>query len=579
MGAVGYLTPTRLPGTPLVTLAGDCLRQNGLVSSVGQARAAFARQSWREAFVGFTAAEGAQLEPGDHERLAVCAYLLGEDERAAAAWEAAHRVALEAGDAASAARYAFWLAFCLMMRAQMAQAGGWLGRAEGVLAEADVDCAARGYLLIPQVLGLLGDDPAAAGDLAQRALAVAERFDEPDLAAFGTLAHGQALLAMGDTAKGIARLDEVMLSVAGGDVGPITTGIVYCAVILECMNLFDLARATEWTGALGLWCDAQPDLVPYRGQCLVHRSQLLQASGDWPGAMKMAEAACARLTDPPHPALGLACYQEAELRRLVGAFDDAENGYRRASRHGRQPMPGLALLELDRGDAAAAAASIRRALAEGVDSAARPALLAAAVGIFSVTGDRDDARSAADELVAAATRPWTSGVLRALAKHASGSVLLLEGDPAAALAELRAAGDLWRTLHMPHEAARTAVVIGLACAALGDRVAADVEFDNARAVFRELGAAPELQRLVRLTGGASDDEPVVSPTEADLPALSPREREVLALVAEGKTNRDIAAALMISQHTAGRHVENIFAKLGVTSRAAATAFAYEHGLL
>jgi DNA-binding NarL/FixJ family response regulator len=169
-------------------------------------------------------------------------------------------------------------------------------------------------------------------------------------------------------------------------------------------------------------------------------------------------------------------------------------------------------------------------------------------------------------------------MLRALANHASGSVLLGEGDPAGALSELRAAADAWRAQHMPYEGARTAVMVGLACAALGDQVAADLEFDNATAAFTELGAAPDLQRMAALTGGPVDIG--ATPTgSGGLPALSAREREVLALVAAGKTNRDIATTLVISQHTASRHVENIFAKLGVTSRAAATAYAYKHGLL
>ena len=182
-----------------------------------------------------------------------------------------------------------------------------------------------------------------ARDLAARAAEIGDRLGDSDLWALATLGHGQALIAIGDVAGGFAQLDTVMVSLSAGEVGPIAAGIVYCAVLLECMQLFDLKRAAEWTDALGAWCDAQPDLVPYRGQCLVHQSQLQQAAGDWPGAITSAEAACRRLTDPPHPALGLAHYQEGELRRLVGAFEQAEVDYRHASRHGYDPVPGLAL--------------------------------------------------------------------------------------------------------------------------------------------------------------------------------------------------------------------------------------------
>jgi ATP/maltotriose-dependent transcriptional regulator MalT len=541
-----------------------------MAHSVERARAAFARRDWADAFAAFaaTAAQG-PLEAADHERLAVCAYLVGQDEVCARSWEAAHRTALEAGDAAHSARSAFWLAFCLMMRGQMAQAGGWLGRAERLVEESAPGCAASGYLLIPRLLGALEEgDAATAATLAVEATDTGNRLADPDLRAFGTLGHGQALLAMGDPAAGMARLDEVMVAVTAGEVGPITSGIVYCAVILECMRLFDLRRATEWTAALSAWCDAQPALVPYRGQCLVHRSQLQQAAGNWPDALTTAAAACLRLADPVHPALGLAFYQEAELHRLVGAFAEAEHEYRQAARHGLDPIPGLALLKLAGGDAGAAAETIRRALQEAASPRERPALLAAAVDILGAVGDRPGVRSAAGELATIAASS-TSQVLWAMAAQATGAALVGEGDPVAGLAELRVAATSWRALHMPYEVARVEVLLGLACSALGDRTSAALEFDTARQAFTDLGAIPDLERLAALTGPPVSDESV----------LSHRECQVLALVAAGRTNREIAAALVISQHTAGRHVENIFAKLGVNSRAAATAYAYEHHLL
>ncbi len=542
------------------------------------ARAAFARHAWSEAFAGFAAADEEPLDAADHERMAISAYLIGADDACVSAWESAHRATLAAGDAAGAARGAFWLGLILMLRGQMAPAGGWLTRAQTLVETAQLDCPAAGYLLIPRLLEALeSGDAAAARDLAVAATNVGRRFGDADLCAFGTLGHGQALIALDDTAGGTARLDEAMVSVTAGEVGPITTGIVYCAVILECMQLFDLQRATEWTEALRAWCDDQPDLVPYRGQCLVHRSQLMQASGDWTGAMTLAAAARERLDDPPHPALGLACYQAAELHRLTGAFDAAELEYRHASRNGREPMPGLALLELAHGDVAAAAATIRRALEEHGSTVERPALLAAAVDIARVGGDLANARAAVDELRVIAARS-SSAVLRSMAAQASGTVLVCEGDAVAALTELRAAAAGWQSLHMPYEGARVATLIGLACSMLGDRISARIEFDNARETFVTLGAVPDVERLDLLQAGLVHDDhaPGGAPQS---PILSARELEVLTLVCAGRTNREIAAELAISAHTVSRHVEHIFAKLDVTNRAAATAYAYANSLL
>ena len=448
----------------------------------------------------------------------------------------------------------------------MAQASGWLTRSRRLVGGAGVDCAASGYLLIPELLGVLEADPVVAHDLAVRAIDIGSRLDDGDLRAFGLLGRGQALIAMGRTAEGFSCLDDVMLSATGGEVGPITAGVVYCAVILECMAQFDLARASEWTAALAEWCATQPDLLPFRGQCLVHRSQLQQAAGDWTSAVATAEEARRRLADPPHPALGLARYQQGELHRLLGDAERAAAAYRDASRLGRDPMPGMALLELVR-DQTAAAASIRRALREARTATERPALLSAAVDIFQACGDAVAARSAAEELATMAFAS-TSRVLRAMAAHATGTVLIVEGEPAAALQHFRSAAQSWRTLQMPYEAARTTVAIGLACAALSDRAAADLEFGNAREAFLTLGAEPDVDRVNTLAGG---------PPSAD--HLSDRERDVLTYLAAGKTNKVIAEVLGISPHTVRRHVEHIFTKLGVKSRAAATAHAYEHGLL
>ncbi len=529
--------------------------------------------AWADTFRSLVAAAPEELTAADLEVLAVAAYLRGEDDISTTAWESAYGRHLEEGENAEAARCSFWLGLTLMLNGRMAHASGWLSRTRGAVGD-DPECAATGYLLIPELLATLDSDPNAAADLAAEASAIGVSFDDADLVALATLGHGQALIARGDITDGLAKLDEVMLSVEARDVGPIASGIVYCAVILECMQVLDLARALEWTNALDDWCRAQPELVPFRGQCLVHRSQLLQVAGEWEEAMAAVALARERLSDPPHPALGLAHYQEAELLRVLGTLEGAADAYARASRAGHEPLPGLALLSLDRGDVQAASASIRRGLEEARQPARRAALLSAAVEIFRAEGDREAAADAAAELQrVAAGSP--SEVVRAMADEAVGAVRLDGGEISGALTALRAAAGMWQRLAMPYEAARTGVLMGLACAASGDATTASLELDNAKDTFTMLGARSALARLQPMTGGLGN-----SPRpQSGGAALSTRELEVLARVATGRTSREIAEELTISRHTVRRHLDNIYAKLGVNSRAAATAYAYEHDLL
>jgi ATP/maltotriose-dependent transcriptional regulator MalT len=538
-----------------------------MATTVEEARKAFARQAWGDAYALLAAED--PLAADDLERLAVAAHLVGRDEASTRAWERAHHERARLGEHDRAAQCAVWLAIGLMLRGEMAQAAGWFARATRLLDEVGGDFAARGYLQVPLFLEVLGGgDHAAALGLADEIVATAKRFDDKDLLALGILARGQASLALGDIARGMNLLDEVMVAVATGDVSPIPAGIVYCAVIEACMDVLDLRRAAEWTEALDHWCDGQPDLVPYRGQCLVHRSQVLQAHGAWTEAVTEAERARKRLSEPAHPALGLALYQQGELHRLCGNVAEAERAYRAASEQGREPAPGFALLRLAERKLDAAVAAIRRMVEESRGQLTRPAMLAAFVEIMLVTGDVDAAREAAEELTTIADTIDVP-LLHAVAAYETGSVLLAQGDLGSALASLRRARTWWHDLEMPYDVARARVQIGLACRALGDNDAADLELDGARVAFERLGARPDLDRLAALIQHGEQTRPA---------GLTERECEVLRLVAAGSSNREIATALVISEHTVGRHVQNIFVKLRVSSRAAATAYAYEHGL-
>jgi DNA-binding NarL/FixJ family response regulator len=299
---------------------------------------------------------------------------------------------------------------------------------------------------------------------------------------------------------------------------------------------------------------------------MVHRSQVMQSCGAWADAEVEAERARRALSDPVHPALGLAFYQLGELHRLRGELDDAERAYRAASAQGREPAPGFALLRLAQGSITAAVAAIRRMLEESQGRLTRATVLASAVEVQLAAGDRDAALAAGDELGKIADAVDTP-LLRAIADYAIGTVMLAGGDAPAALAALRRACAGWQALGMPYDVARARVQIALTCRALGDADAAGMVLDAARGTFEHVGALPDLARVVALT-------------QPGRPApLTARECEVLRHLARGGTNREIAAALVISEHTVARHVQNIFAKLGIPSRAAATAYAYRHGVV
>jgi DNA-binding CsgD family transcriptional regulator len=533
-------------------------------------REAFARQAWGDAHANLSAADAqSSVEIDDLERLAIAAHMLGLVDDATHAWERAHQAAVRAGDPARAARHAFHLIMGFGGRGEFAQASGWFARAVRLVDEAGPDCVERGYLLIPQALRSLDEgDPSAAFDFFAQAAAIADRFDDLDLATLGRLGRGQSMIALGRTAEGVALLDEAMVAVTSGEVSSINVGIVYCAAIDAFQSLFDLRRAQEWTAALSHWCDSHPDMVPFRGRCLVYRADLMRFHGLWQDAIAEARRAHDWLSRPPiEPAIGENHYLQAELHRLRGDRAKAELDYREASRWGRPPDPGLALLRLADGDREAAAAAIRRAIVEA-DAFTRPRLLEPSVEIMLALGDIVAARAAAEELAGLADQSGAA-LLQALAIRSNAAVLLAEGDARGALAAARRAWALWQALDSPYEAARVRVQIGLACRALGDDGTAELELGEARRVFAELGATPDLARVDRLLGGADASRPG---------GLSLREVEVLGLVADGRTNRDIAAELVISERTVDRHVSNIFAKLGVSSRAAATAYAYEHGL-
>ncbi len=534
-------------------------------------RLAVEKRAWADAYeILSEAARSSGLDAADLERLATAAYLSGHDLESTDAWERAHLARLDVGDFEDAVRCAFWLGFGLIVRGEMARGGGWMERARVLVDEHELDCAESGYLLVPEALAALGSgDATRAQALFEDVLATARRFDDSDLNALAMLGAGQAQVEMGRITNGVGLFDQAMVSVLADEVSPVVAGIVYCAVIDQCQGAFDVRRAREWTAALNRWCEEQQGLVPYRGQCLVHRSQILHLQGAWSEALGEAKRARDRLAEPPHPAIGMAHYQLGEIYRLRGEFEEAERSYQRANEHGRSPLPGLSLLRLAQRRVDGAAASIERAVAEVSDRSTRARLLPAYVEIMLAAKFVGRAKEASMELSDVAAETGFA-YLEAAAAHGGGAVLLAEGHLMPALHSLREAWQNWQELEAPYEAARTQILIAVACQELDDHDGAALEYQTACRIFEQLGAAPDLKRAAEVVGGDRSGSTEI---------VTPRELEVLRLLAAGETNREIAASLTISEKTVERHVSNIFTKVGVSNRAAATAYAYENGLV
>ena len=536
------------------------------------AREAYARRAWAQAheLLG-RADEGASLAPEDLERLAVAAYMLGLDDQQLEALARAHHAHLRDGDRRGAVRAAFWLGVHLVIRGETGRATGWLGRARRLLEHEAGDCVERGYLASADALRCM-----AAGDwggtraAAAYAVGAGERFGDPDLVALGLSDLGRALIEEGSVAEGLGKLDEAMVAVTAGELSPVVTGFVYCGVIEGCHATYELGRAREWTAALTDWCAQQPDLVPFTGTCLLHRAEILQVRGAWDEALaeaRLARRRFARRQD--RRAAGEASYRCGEVLRLRGLLAGAERAFRDASRHGREPQPGLALLRLAQGRVEAASAAIRGVVDAAAGWAERARLLPAYVEIALAAGDLEGARAACDELDEIAEANGRV-MLLACAAQALAAVELAAGAARAAAPPPRRAARGGRAPAAPAEAARARLLVAAACRAMGDDETAGLELDAARDELARLGAETELARArpVPALAGAGDRH-----------GLTPRELQVLRRLATGESNKAIAAWLGVSRRTVDRHVSNLYAKLRVSSRAAATAYAYEHELL
>ncbi len=524
---------------------------------------------WRAEYAALSGADrDGTLSAEELERLAVAAGLLGREDEVVPLRERALGGYLDRGDLDAALRCGFWCGFHLQNRGDLAQARGWQQRMERLATPEALD-GPTGALFrqVSAVRLMFAGQPAAALAIFDDAVALADRHGDVDAFTLAMLGRTRCLSELGRPDEASPAMDELMVHVVAGRVHPEVAGLAYCAVVSICIGRLDLPRAQEWTAALSRWVEEQEGMLPYRGTCLVHRAEVLRWRGDWGAAEDEADDACRWLTEFHEPSLGGAHYVLGELARLRGDLAEAEGAFDRAGALGHDPQPGLGLLRLAQGRPAVALAGLRRALGEeAVTGQSQGVLAAAAVEVGLAAGDLGLARSALEVLTGLVADGGTA-CLRALGDQWTGAMMLADGDAAGALPRLRAAVAGWQSMGAPYEAARARCLVARACGLLGDDEAARMESGAARAELTRLGALADLALL-----------DAASPARSTGP-LSPREVDVVRLLATGASNRAIAERLFLSEKTVARHLSNIYGKLDVSSRAAATAWAFEHYLV
>lgn len=540
------------------------------VDILATARTCLDDQDWQGCLDALNALEAATDIPRiEAERLDLAAeasWWLGRLDDCIDAREGAYVLYDALRDERRAGQCAVWLYEHHCFRAEPAIAGGWLRRARRALA-GDEECAEFGALLLREAEVAHGaGDLTVAAALAARCVELGRRLRGSDLEAEALQTQGRVLIDQGRATEGLAALDEAMLFAFDGRLSPYSTGKVYCSLISACEELGDLQRAAEWTNATARWATRHPFAV-FPGLCRVHHATVLQWRGQWAEAEHEATLACEELSRVNLPNAAAAWSEIADIRRRLGDLDGAEAAFRRADELCGQPRGGLALLRLAQGRVDLATTIIVDAL-HGPDwnRLARAKLLPARAQIAIAADDIDTATSAVVELERTASE-YTSPGLNAAALTARGRLQLAGCDPEASTT-LRAAVARWLELGVPYESATARVLLGQACRSVGDADGATRAFDAARQLFEELGARLDSTTLSAIT----------SP-EALPDGLTAREAEVLCHLAAGSTNKEIATALFLSDKTIARHLSNIFTKIGVTTRSAATAYAFQQHIV
>jgi DNA-binding NarL/FixJ family response regulator len=523
---------------------------------------------WRRLYEELTAGDVSDLDPDDLESLAQAAFWLGHPREAISARRLAYDLHRDAGDHVRAARACWQLFHNHFELDETAAASGWLSRARRHISEVPNSVEA-GYVAIAAAMwaGHLRNHDEAV-EQATAALELGQARGDRNLAAWALAMSGGMHVARGDVAEGVAILDEAMIETVSGELVPFVTGWIYCFLLKTCQGLGDIGRARAWTETAVRWSDQHGVDSWYPGVCRLHRCEVASLHGEWTSAEQEALRVAEELAPFGNYLIAEGQYIAGEIRRLRGEYDLAEAAFRRAHELGHDPQPGLALLRLAQHDAQGAANQLRLALIGGPSQPMpRARLLTAHVQAELALDDTDAAGSSIDELAKLA-RSSQSRLLWGLLAMSHGALLLAQDDVDRAVPLLREAASTFQQLECPYEVAQVRMSLGAAARKAGDEETAVLEFEAAAASFARLGAKPDAGEASALAGR----------TTRNPQDLSDREVEVLRLLARGLSNREIAATLVISEHTVRRHLSNLFRKIGVTSRSAATAFAFEHDL-
>lgn len=476
------------------------MTQRRMGPSAEDARQAAARGDWPEAFeqlMGLDA--GGALEPGDVPLLAEVAYAAGHLDVTIAAWERVHRGCAAAGDTLGAAGAAARVAMHLLFdTALMAPVRGWLKRAERLL-DGQPDSAAHAWCAVVRAYErLLSGDLPAAQHWATRAVDSGTAF-EPAAGAIGQVAVARLLILDGELDTGLAQLEEVGVIATGGELDPLSTGVVYCELVCALQGAAQYDLAEQWTEVMERWC-ATNAIGSLHGRCRVHRAEILRLRGQCEQAEVEVLAACDELRVHLRRELGWPLTELGTIRMRRGDDSGAEEALLEARHLGWDPQPVLARVQLGRGDVSAAAEAIRSALDRPafVPSKERPPnndlyrapLLAAQVEVEIAGRHLDRARAAADELDAIAQRVGSRAVL-ADAALARGRLLLADNDPAAALEHLVTAAHLWQEVGAPYELAATRGELAAVHRAMGYENEAEFEEAASRSLLDAIrGTSP-----------------------------------------------------------------------------------------